>query len=104
MGDYQALGHDEEQSRHFRWKAWTAIEGLWHLEDPATVEVRATEQDVEAELAGVPFRGIVDRIDEEGDGMIVTDYKSGESSFSSFPSVTARPGAAVCRRGGGIHR
>ena len=84
MGDYQALGHDEEQSRQFRWKAWTAIEGLWHLEDPAKVEVRATEQDVEAELAGVPFRGIVDRIDEEGDGMIVTDYKSGKAPSHRF--------------------
>ena len=79
LDDYQALGHDEKQSRHFRWKAWTAIEGLWHLEDPATVEVRATEQDVEAELAGVPFRGIVDRIEEEGDGIVVTDYKSGKA-------------------------
>ena len=84
MGDYQALGHDEEQSRQFRWKAWTAIEGLWHLEDPTKVEVRATEQDVEAELAGVPFRGIVDRIDEEGDGMIVTDYKSGKAPSHRF--------------------
>ena len=84
LSDYQALGHNEEQSRHFRWKAWTAIEGLWHLEDPAKVEVRATEQDVEAELAGVPFRGIVDRIDEEGDGMIVTDYKSGKAPSQRF--------------------
>lgn len=79
MDDYQALEHDEKQSRHFRWQAWTAIEGLWHLEDPATVEVRATEQDVEAELAGVPFRGIVDRIEQEGDGIVVTDYKSGKA-------------------------
>ncbi len=77
--DYQALEHDEKQSRLFRWKAWTAIEGLWHLEDPATVDVRATEQDVEAELAGVPFRGIVDRIDQDGDGIVVTDYKSGKA-------------------------
>lgn len=79
MDDYQALEHDEKQSRHFRWKAWKAIEGLWHLEDPVTVEVRATEQDVEAELAGVPFRGIVDRIETEGDGIVVTDYKSGKA-------------------------
>ncbi|MCY4492959.1 MAG: PD-(D/E)XK nuclease family protein [Acidimicrobiaceae bacterium] len=77
--DYQALRHDEEQSRRFRWKAWTAVEGLWHLEDPAKVEVQATEQGVEAELAGVPFRGIVDRIETEVDGIVVTDYKSGKA-------------------------
>ncbi len=77
--DYQALRFDEEKGRHFRWKAWQAIEGLWKLEDPTKVEVRATEQDVEATLAGVPFRGIIDRIEQEGDGLVVTDYKSGKA-------------------------
>ena len=82
--DYQALEHDERQSRMFRWKAWTAIEGLWRLEDPATVDVRATEEDVEAELAGVPFRGIVDRIDLQRDGIVVTDYKSGKAPSQRY--------------------
>ncbi|MXW61146.1 MAG: PD-(D/E)XK nuclease family protein [Acidimicrobiaceae bacterium] len=84
LSDYQALEHNEKESRRFRWKAWTAIEGLWDLEDPAEVKVRATEQDVEAELGGVPFRGIVDRIEEEGDGLIVTDYKSGKAPSPRF--------------------
>ncbi len=84
LSDYQALGHDEEQSRHFRWKAWKAVEGLWHLEDPAEVAVRATEQEVEAELAGVPFCGIVDRLEEEEDGIIVSDYKSGRAPSHRF--------------------
>lgn len=77
--DYRALGHDPAEGKAFRWKAWKAVEGLWTLEDPRTVEVRATEHDVEADLGGVPFRGIVDRLDEEGDGLIVTDYKSGKA-------------------------
>lgn len=77
--DYKALGYDETTGKQFRWKAWKAIEGLWALEDPKAVEVRATEQDIEADLGGVPFRGIVDRLDEEGDGLIVTDYKSGKA-------------------------
>ena len=55
-----------------RWRAWKAIEGLWALEDPKTVDVRATEQDIQVDLGGVPFRGIVDRLGEEGDGLIVT--------------------------------
>ena len=77
--DYQALGHDDEGSRRFRWKTWQAIEGLWALEDPTTVDVRATEQDVQAVLGGVPFRGIVDRLEDEADGLVVTDYKSGKA-------------------------
>lgn len=77
--DYRALGYDDAAGKQFRWRSWKAIEGLWALEDPKAVEVRATEQDIEAELGGVPFRGIVDRLDEEGDGLIVTDYKSGKA-------------------------
>ena len=34
----------------------------------------------------MPFRGIVDRLDEEGDGLVVTDYKSGKAR---------RPGSVV---------
>ncbi len=77
--DFQSLELDNDGSRHFRWKAWQAIEGLWALEDPTTVEVRATEIDIEVDLGGVPFRGIVDRLEEEGDGLVVTDYKSGRA-------------------------
>ena len=77
--DYVALGYDEEKGRSFRWKAWQAIEGLWKLEDPAAVDVQATESDIQVDLAGVPFRGIVDRLDQEGDGVVVTDYKSGKA-------------------------
>ena len=82
--DYQALGYDEAGGKQFRWKAWQAIEGLWALEDPKLVRVRATEQDVEANLDGVPFRGIVDRLDDEGDGLVVTDYKSGKAPSPRF--------------------
>jgi len=82
--DFRALGFDEAGGKHFRWKAWQAIEGLWALEDPKAVEVRATEHDVEADLGGVPFRGIVDRLDEEGDGLVVTDYKSGKAPSARF--------------------
>ena len=81
--DFRALGFDDAGGKHFRWKAWQAIEGLWALEDPKAVDVRATEHDVEADLGGVPFRGIVDRLDEEGDGL-VTDYKSGKAPSARF--------------------
>ena len=82
--DFRALGFDETGSKHFRWKAWQAIEGLWALEDPKAVDVRATEHDVEADLGGVPFRGLVARLDEEGDGLVVTDYKSGKAPSARF--------------------
>lgn len=82
--DYQALGLDDAAGRAFRWKGWLAIAGLWQHEDPATVRVAATERHVQAELDGVPFLGVVDRIDRCDDGLVVTDYKSGRPPSRRF--------------------
>ena len=75
--DYVALELDESESRAFRWQAWLSIMGLWDLEDPARVEVVSTEQKVAVELGGVPFVGIIDRVDRTADRLVVSDYKSG---------------------------
>ncbi|MXW96202.1 MAG: PD-(D/E)XK nuclease family protein [Acidimicrobiaceae bacterium] len=77
--DYRDLELDDEQALEFRWKAWRAIEGLWELEDPSGVEVQATEQQLSVTLDGVPFRGVVDRVESEPDGLVISDYKSGRA-------------------------
>tara|TARA_B110000438_G_scaffold287654_1_gene320206 strand:- start:330 stop:1151 length:822 start_codon:yes stop_codon:yes gene_type:complete len=75
--DFKNLKLSEAEQLEFRWKSWHAIEGLWKLEDPSTVEVEATEQRVSTSLSGVPFLGYIDRLDRCEDGLVVTDYKSG---------------------------
>lgn len=85
--DYLALELDDGGARAFRWQGWLAIAGLWSLEDPARVDVVSTEQKVKATLAGVPFVGIIDRVDRLGDHLVVSDYKSG-----SLPGARFRPG------------
>ncbi len=89
--DFVALGLDETEQRRFRWLSWTAIEGLWRLEDPAAVSVAATEQRLETTIGPVPFRGVVDRVDRmtaaDGgapDHLVVTDYKSGRAPSRRF--------------------
>src|SRR5689334_4403276 len=42
--EFARLDLDPAATREFKWRVWRAIEGLWQLEDPATVDVRATEQ------------------------------------------------------------
>ena len=86
--DYRALGLTDSDAKAFRWKAWLAIEGLWVLEDPDTTEVHATEHEVQIDIAGVPFRGIVDRIDVLDSELVITDYKSGKAPSDRF---RARP-------------
>ncbi len=77
--DFVALALDDEAQRDFRWKGWLAIKGLWDIEDPAEIDVDSTEHDVQVTIGGVPFRGIVDRIDLGDDGKIISDYKSGSA-------------------------
>lgn len=75
--DVVAMGFDDTASRAHKWQVWQAIAGLWHLEDPSQVDVVATEQRVHVDLSGVPFVGVIDRIDRTRAGTVVTDYKSG---------------------------
>ncbi|RMH82017.1 MAG: PD-(D/E)XK nuclease family protein [Actinomyces sp.] len=82
--DFAALDLDADGVRAFKWRAWSAIEGLWDVENPATVEVHATELRVDTVVGGVPFRGVIDRVDVEPDGLVVTDYKSGRAPSARF--------------------
>ena len=82
--DYRDLELSDDEAREFRWRAWRAIEGLWHLEDPAAIEVEATEEQVSVTLGEVPFRGVVDRLEREDDGLVVSDYKSGRAPTARY--------------------
>ena len=76
--DFKHLKLNSDEQREFRWKSWNAIKGLWDLEDPSKVTVEATEQRVSTSLSGVPFFGIIDRLDRNEDGLVVVDYKTGK--------------------------
>ena len=82
--DYQALGLNGAGAKDFRWKAWIAIAGLWALEDPDSTQVHATEHEVQVDIGGVPFRGIIDRVDVLDEGLVVSDYKSGKAPSDRF--------------------
>ena len=82
--DFNALALDTDGIRNFKWTAWRAIEGLWDLEDPTTVEVVDTETEVSVEIGGVPFIGYIDRVDAGSDGLVISDYKSGRAPGRRF--------------------
>ncbi len=82
--DYQALGLNDAGAKDFRWQAWIAIAGLWALEDPDATQVHATEHEVQVDISGVPFRGIIDRVDVRDEGLVVSDYKSGKAPAERF--------------------
>jgi RecB family exonuclease len=73
------LGLDEAAVRDFKRRAWAGIIGYFSIEDPASVDVVATEQEMEAELDGAPLFGIVDRLERWGERLVVSDYKTGKA-------------------------
>tara|TARA_B100000427_G_C15404295_1_gene549092 strand:+ start:114 stop:947 length:834 start_codon:yes stop_codon:yes gene_type:complete len=97
--DFKNLKLDEESQRAFRWQTWNAIQGLWQLEDPATIEVEATEQKLSTSLSGVPFFGIVDRLDRNEDGITVVDYKTGKFNNENIGQVLLYSAAVASETG-----
>ncbi|MFT5531275.1 MAG: putative RecB family exonuclease [Candidatus Poriferisodalaceae bacterium] len=82
--DFQALELDDEEQRGVRWKSWRLVEAYFAMEDPTEVVVAEREQRLEVDLAGVPFVGVVDRVDHSDDGLLVTDYKTGKAPASKY--------------------
>lgn len=88
-GDFQALGFDEAATRRFKHKAWTAISAYFAEFAPTEVDPVHQEMRVRAEVAGVPFFGIIDLLERDGsvggDAVIVTDYKTGTPPDTTKP-------------------
>lgn len=55
------------------------------MEDPVSVDCKATELDITTEISGHKIRGIIDRLDvAEGDQLSIIDYKTGQAPSESF--------------------
>ncbi len=69
---------DEAKMEQFRQSTWEMVEKDFEVEDPNSITAIATELLLEFEFNGLILRGIIDRLDLNGDGSItVTDYKTG---------------------------
>jgi putative RecB family exonuclease len=92
--EFLELGLDEQAERRLRSEAGLLIDRYYELEDPAAVSVIGLELQLKARLGNVELSGIIDRLDDIGDGNIaVVDYKTGASpsetrSRSSFAGVS----------------
>lgn len=64
--------------KDFRWKAWWCIENLLAMEDPTTLSFSGIETELYAHIDGVLIKGFVDRWFDDGDGIVIGDYKTGK--------------------------
>ena len=77
--NYVLLQLDEADALTMRQEGWAVVGKVWDYEDPNKVEVLSTERKLKVEIGGVPFTGIVDRIDRTSTGATrIVDYKTGK--------------------------
>lgn len=80
-----SLNMNESQMREFRWKSWWCVENLWMVEDPIQLNPIGVESEYNVEvLPGIKIKGFVDRITEVGDGIKITDYKTGKFPRAAY--------------------
>jgi putative RecB family exonuclease len=73
------IGVSETKMREFRWKSWWCVENLWLIENPQDISPIGLEAEYYVEvLPGIKIKGFVDRISPNGDGIKITDYKTGK--------------------------
>ncbi len=85
---------DDEAAESMEAEAASLLDRYFTLEDPRRIQPVDTELLLEVEVGSLRLRGIIDRLERDGDGgLVVTDYKTGRA-----------PGVAFERsRLGGVH-
>ncbi len=86
--DVVGLELDQVGLATLRQEAGRLVERYFEMEDPTTVHPIGLELRLEAPVGGLRLRGIIDRLELDGEGgLVVTDYKTGRS-----PGVTHQQG------------
>ena len=78
--DYLGLELTEEQAADFAQVSSQMVDRYFRLEDPRTIQPIGLELMLTAQLGSLTVRGIIDRLELDGDGgFVVTDYKTGRA-------------------------
>ncbi len=77
--DYPELFPDVESERAWGIESLTILSNYFAVEDPTTIEPLSRELDMTQAVGDMTIRGILDRMEETSDGLVITDYKTGKA-------------------------
>ena len=77
--EYPNMFESRDEERAWGIDSLGILANYFGTEDPSTVEPVARELDMLQDLGDMTIRGILDRMDESADGLVVTDYKTGKA-------------------------
>ena len=80
IAEYENLDFGQQTEAEFLADADTLVRNYFRLEDPNDIHVMGTELLLSVQVGSLTLRGIIDRLELDGDGeLVVTDYKTGRA-------------------------
>ena len=77
--EFAELFDDETAERTWGIESLEILANYFGVEDPAKVEPLERELDMLEDLGDITIRGILDRMEQNGDELVITDYKTGRA-------------------------
>ncbi len=80
LADYEGLFESVDEEQAWGLASMELLANYFSVEDPRRVAPLERELDLVEDLGDLTIRGILDRMDEDGDGrLVITDYKTGKA-------------------------
>jgi putative RecB family exonuclease len=83
-GEFAELFTDVEDERAWGIESLTILNNYFVMEDPTQFDPLSRELDMTQAVGDMTIRGILDRMDERPEGLVITDYKSGKAPPERF--------------------
>lgn len=85
------LRNNADAIRMFRWNSWWCVENLFSMEDPISRNFDGLEQELNHVLFAdsdtpVLIKGFIDRWHQDGDAIVIGDYKTGKVPGRAYRS------------------
>lgn len=77
--EFAELFDDEADERQWGIESLEILANYLKVEDPTAFDPVARELDMTQDLDDMTIRGILDRMEETSDGLVITDYKTGKA-------------------------
>ncbi len=77
--EFPDLFDDTDTERAWGIESLEVLANYFLIEDPKALEPLDRELDMTEDLGQITIRGILDRMEEEADGLVITDYKTGKA-------------------------